>query len=218
MPLIQFPDVPDVLGVPNVLRSTSANLNETNILSAIYSGNPLSIIDSILKPTWGIFTADGTGRVITPDSVIGFEYRGEAKIMDYPIEFGGFSTYNKVQVPFDIRMRMVCGGNIATSEMTRMSFLQRLEDMKASLDLYQLITPDFVYPSVNLVHFDYSRTAVNGVSLLMVEASFQEVRVTGEATYTNTKSDSSTGTVSQGNVVPSIPSKTQMSAASAGTN
>lgn len=212
MPNIEFPDVPDALGVPNVLRSASANLNETNILSAIYSGNPLSIFESIISPNWGIYTADGSEAVISPDGFTGFQCKGSSKISSYPVEAGGFATYNKVQMPYDIRMKMVCSGNIASSNITRMQFLAKLDAMKASLDLYELVTPDYVYSNMNMLDYDYARTSSEGVSLLMVEAYFQEVRVTAGAVYKNTASDSSTPASSNGNVVPAIPTKAQMSA------
>jgi hypothetical protein len=211
MPTIQFPDVPDSLGVPNVLRN-SANLTETNVLSAIYSGNPLSIIESILGSMWGIYTADGSTPVISPDGFSGFQCKGSSKISTYPVEAGGFASYNKVQMPYDVRMKMVCSGNIASSDITRMQFLTQLDVMKNSLDLYELVTPDYTYPNMNMLDYDYARTSENGVSLLMVEAYFQEVRVTAGAVYTNTASASSSSTVSRGNVSASSPT-TQQSAA-----
>ena len=212
MPTIEFPDVPDSLGVPNVMRSPTASLNETNILSAIYSGNPLSIIETILGSNWGIYTADGSTPVISPDGFVGFQCKGSSKISSYPVEQGGFSSYNKVQMPYDIHMKMVCSGNIASSDMTRMRFLTQLDAMKASTDLYELVTPDYVYSSMNMLDYDYARTSENGVSMLMVEAYFQEVRVNAGAVYTNTASDSSTPTASSGNLVPNVPTAAQMSA------
>lgn len=211
MPLIPFPRVPNLPGVPNIARGIGADFDIGNIAGAITSGNPLAIIDSMLKPQWLVMNVDGSGRAITPDSVVGFEYRGEAKIMDYPVELGGFASYNKVQTPFDIRMKMVCTGSILNLSATRTTFLDTLDSMKRSIDLYNIVTPDEVYNSVSLVHYDYARTSNNGMFMIIAELGFQEVMVTGDPIYANTRSDSSSATTNQGNVVPSVPTKEQMS-------
>ncbi|HFF9119483.1 TPA: phage baseplate protein [Yersinia enterocolitica] len=211
MPLINFPNVPNVLGVPNVARS-GLSIDQDAIMSAIYSGDILSILDSVITPKWGIYGQDGS-QVILPDSVIDFEYKGETRIADYPLSSGGFATFNKVATPYDIRMRMACSGNLAAARMTRESFLARLDAMQASLDLYNIITPDYVYNSVDLLGYDYRRTAINGVTLLIVEARFMEVRVTGDAQYSNVKSDSAANPESQGQVYASKPTAGQFSAA-----
>ncbi|MGP2516368.1 phage baseplate protein [Yersinia sp. 2545 StPb PI] len=211
MPLINFPNVPNVLGVPNVARS-GLSIDQDAIMSAIYSGDILSILDSVITPKWGIYAQDGS-QVILPDSVLDIEYKGESRILDYPIEAGGFASFNKVATPFDIRMKMACSGNLSAARMTRESFLARLDEMQASLDLYNIVTPDYVYNNVDLVGYDYRRTNENGVTLLIVEARFNEVRVTGDAQYKSVKSDSAANPVNQGQVYANKPTAEQFSAA-----
>lgn len=207
MPLINFPNVPNVPGVPNVARS-GLSLDEDAVLSAIYSGDILSIIDSVVTPRYGIQKKDGS-NAIRPDSFISFEYRADAKVSDYPVQPGTFASYNKVMEPFDIRISMSCSGSLAAAGMTRESFLSALDDMRASFELLDIVTPDKVYTDVNLVHFDHSRTNSKGVTLLVVDAFFREIRETAEAEYKNVKSDSAVEPIGTCNVVPNQPTKEQ---------
>jgi len=224
MPLIDFPDVQNAPGVPSIARNPDFSANYGDLVSAVTSGNPLSIIESVTTPRWGIYAPGTSEKIIEPDSVISFEYRGEARISDYPVEAGGFESYNKVQQPFDIRMKVTCAGagtlasagSLTTSGlsagMTREDFLVRLEGMKLSLDSYDLVTPDFVYNSVNLVHFDYKRTNTEGVTLLTADLYLREIRQTVEASYTTVSSDSAADTKNQGTVNPVTPTPSQNAA------
>jgi hypothetical protein len=187
MPLIPFPDVPNAPGVPQLPAppiGQSASVVQSPLTSSILTGdtsNDLSDLGDSDGPSWGIVDQSGN-PVITPDSVVSFEYRGDAKVCNYPVEQGSFSSYNKIAVPFDIRTVMTCGGNGA---MTRDQFITTLEAMKVSTDLYNFVTPDFLYENVNLVHFDYRREARRGVTLLSVEAWFEEIRESAAAIYSN---------------------------------
>jgi hypothetical protein len=173
-----------------------------------------------LSTDWKILDANTSAPVIVPDTVPRFEYRGEARVADYPIEQGAFASYNKVQVPFDIRMTMVCSGlNLVQkgaqaltnaiglpngqSLMQRPDFLDTLEYMRLTTDLFVIVTPDKTYSNVSLEHFDYRREATNGAVMLIVEAWFREIRVTGQATYTkDTASPSGADPVGLGTVHP----------------
>jgi hypothetical protein len=139
--------------------------------------------------------------IITPDSVLGLEYRGESKISTYPVEGGSFGSYNKVQAPFDLHIIMTCSGG----QMTREAFLARMELLKASVELCSVVTPDAVYKSLNLVQFDYRRTSANGVTLLTVNASFAEVRVTATTEYTKTATPAGAGMVNNGSTKAEAP-------------
>lgn len=165
-----------------------------------------------LDSDWMIL--DDTGSpVIIPDTVPRFEYRGEARVSNYPIEKGAFETYNKVQDPFDIRMMMVCAGlnyaqniiqsiglNLGQQNMQRSAFLDTLDYMKQTTDLFTIVTPDKTYENVNMVHFDFRRETTNGATMLLVEAWFEEIRVQASATYTQTASPSAADPVDLGTV------------------
>lgn len=147
---------------------------------------------------WAILSNDNS-VAIRPDSVLRFEYRNETRVPDYPLERGAFASFNRVQTPFDIRMVMVCEGTnyvqravsaldlgIGRQPMRRSDFLTTLDYMLDTTDLFTLVTPDALYKSVSLVHYDYRRESNNGAVMLIVEAWFQEIRLTAAAAYSTT--------------------------------
>ena len=134
---------------------------------------------------WGIFTTD-LDPIAPWDSVVKIDYRHEMKISDFPIERGAFASYNKVQVPFDIRISFAVGskGGIAT----RTKFLADLEFAVQSLQMYIVITPEATYSRANLTHMEYSRESRRGLNLLVVDVWVQEVRVSEGSAFTDNTS------------------------------
>jgi hypothetical protein len=148
----------------------------------------------------GVLGATQSGRpVLTPDSVLSLEWHGEERISDYPVQNGQFVSYNKVKVPFDLRMVMTCQGlnvvqdalkpvtqlldqalsNVGLAfgqPMTRDAFLRQLDSMLDSTDLYDVITPDKVYENVNLVGYNHTKKSDEGGTLIIAELMFREVR------------------------------------------
>lgn len=189
-----------------------------NGLAVIAELGDLAGID-ILNPRagdWMILSNDGSPAII-PDTVARFDYRGESRVSDYPVEQGAFASYNKVATPFDIRMVMVCSGlvipnllqnvrgafGLGQNMMQKSAFLDTLDYMLATTDLFSIVTPDRTYNSVNLVHYDFKRETTNGATLLIVEAWFRQIRVTGQATYTRASaSPSAADPVGLGTVHP----------------
>ena len=195
IPLPAFPDVPIALGVPAVLRPVGA-------LASVSIGVALLIADdlgdfALAQPTqWGLFDDSGA-PVIVADSVAEVEFRKEDRIATAPQEQGAFMSYNKVAMPFAGRVSYVQ----ATSAAARAAFLQNVLDAEASLDLYTLVMPEFSYASVNVVHHDFRRIARRGVSMLVVDVWIEEVRVTGNAQFTNSaQSPQGARTVQDGQV------------------
>jgi hypothetical protein len=169
-----------------------------------------TIVTAASTTTAGGFVASAVGQiggtsggkpVITPDSVISLEWHGEERISDYPVQNGQFVSYNKVAVPFDLRMVMTCQGlNYVQSllqsvtqsldqalgqlglafgqPMSRDSFLRQLDTMLASTDLYDVVTPDKVYQNVNLVGCNHAKKSDEGGTLIIAELLFKEVRET----------------------------------------
>ncbi|HJR11541.1 MAG TPA: hypothetical protein VJ823_09025 [Rhodanobacteraceae bacterium] len=146
--------------------------------------------------------------VLTPDSVLSLEWHGEERISDYPVQNGQFVSYNKVKVPFDLRMVVTCQGlNVVQSAlqtvtqsldqalsniglafgqpMSRDAFLRQLDDMLDSTDLYDVITPDKVYSNVNLVGYNHAKKSDEGGTLIIAELMFREVRESGGGVYSN---------------------------------
>jgi hypothetical protein len=127
-----------------------------------------------------------------------FDYRQEWTVSDYPLEQGAFQSYDKVQTPFDVRVRYAAGG----SQQNRQALLDSIAAIAGDLNLYDVVTPEAVYQSVNVTHYDYRRTATNGVGLLQVDVWCIEVRVTAQAQFQNVQNPTSASPQSQGNVQP----------------
>lgn len=186
MPLIEFPDVPAAAGVPDVPREAVAADDQTDdeantdVLATDDVGG-LELQEDA-SSQWQILGADGA-LIIEPDSVVSFEYRNEQKLVSHPIERGSFADFNKVATPYDVRMRMTCGGQGA---MSRDQFLSQMASLVGSIELCSIVTPDAAYAGANMVHWDYRRENRNGATLLTVDAWFEEVRETAEVGYSNT--------------------------------
>ena len=140
---------------------------------------------------WGIFDTD-MHRIAAWDSVIKIDYRHEMKIADFPIERGAFASYNKVQVPFDIRISFAiggarggAGGGNGSGVAAREQFLSQIEKAVQSLNMYIVCTPEAIYPQANLTHMEYSRESRRGLNLLVVEVWVQEVRLPEGAAFTD---------------------------------
>lgn len=188
-----MPNVPNVPGVPSLSSYLSGPI-ELLVLDAIgLFGGAAS--------QWGVFR-DGI-PAFEFQSVTRFDYRQDWPVSDYPVEEGGFQSYDKVQLPFDLRLRVVSG----PSESDRQALLDSIEDAANSLDLLDVVTPEKVYESVNITHYDLARTAVNGVGMLTVDVWFTEIRVTSTATFTDTKTPGAAGNQNLGNVQAEAPNQ-----------
>lgn len=154
---------------------------------------------------WGIFL-DGA-PVVVADSVVTFDYKQDWSVSTYPLEEGAFESYDKVNNPFDVRLRFACGGSVEK----RQAFLQSLASIGPSLELFDAVTPDAIYTSVNVTHYDYRQTATNGVGLIQADVWLEEIRVTATADFSSTQSPDGAAPVSGGNVQTQTPTANQVS-------
>lgn len=178
---------------------------------ALAAETVLLVVDAVFfsplpgVPQWGIFL-DGVPVVIA-DSVVTFDYRKDSRISNYQVEQGGFESYNKVENPYLASVRFATGGG----EANRQAMLDSIDAVARSLDLYDVVTPERVYESANVVMQDYRRTSKDGVGLIQVDVRLEEVRVSSSSTFSNTQSPSGVNIESGGNVSPSEPTATQES-------
>ena len=193
---IPYPTVPIAPGVPGLTRDGSNTFTDDDIVIAAQDSPDISPqqITTMTNNPWAILDRTGK-RVITPDTFLRVESRGDADIATYPIEQGAFSSYNKVAQPNDVRVILGCSGR---GEMDRAQFLDRIKSMKSSLDLYTITTPEDVYDNMNMYHYDMKREASSGVTLLSVECWFQEIRNTAVATTTQSADPSGEDPVALG--------------------
>ena|ERR1039458_2521634 len=143
---------------------------------------------------WGIFL--GGTPVIVADTVTSIEYKQNWVLSDYPVEQGAFETYDKVQTPRDIRVRFVAGG----TEENRQALLDSVAAIAGDYNFYTVVTPEAFYPSVNVMHYDYRRTAINGVGMITVDVWCEEVRVTGTSSPNQAQSASAADPINGGTV------------------
>lgn len=197
LPVPQFPNIPQFPGVPPILRNANAAIANT----VIGITEAVRLVQRILGltpgPQWGIFDEDGQ-PVITGDSVLSFEYAKDSKVADFPIENGGFESYNKVETPADCKIVFAIGGTTAQ----RSDFLQYMRDAITSLDLFFCVTPDISYGDMNIIHYDYRRTVESGVQLMAVDIWLREIREAAAPEFTQTKTPEGEATKNNGTVQP----------------
>lgn len=188
-----YPNVPNDPGVPPVLRDPNAPpATPTPLVAADGSSVPTGNN----PPQWGILK-DGV-FVIAADNVVSFEYQQAWNISTYPVEDGGFASYDKVNNPFDARLRFSCGGSL----FARTRFIQSIEAIAGDLNLYDVIIPERVYTNVNISKYGYGRTATNGAGLIQVDIGLLEIRSTATEVFRDTASPSGADPVNGGTVQP----------------
>lgn len=152
---------------------------------------------------WGLFL-DGA-PVIIADNVVSFDYRKQYSVSDYPVEEGSFESYDKVELPADVRMTFSTGGSVADRE----AFLASCQAIVGDFNLYDAVSPEAIYPNMNVTHLDYRRTAQNGMGLMVVNLWLLEIRQVASAALSNTKDPSAAAQVNGGTVQPTAATATQ---------
>lgn len=223
-----MPVVPNAPGVPAL---TSYGLDDIPLLIT----DALEAISSLLAPSWGIFIEGQP--VITPASIVtqslgstlgaisqiasliglpnvvpvtasmvSFEFAGDTPVSNYQQERGAFQSYDKVQLPFDVRVRLACSGSIAE----RQAFFSTIEALKNSTALVDVVTPEAIYQSCNCKHVDYQRRHDRGVTLIVADLAFEEIREVSATSFSNTQQPSDAAPQSIGNVqTQAVPDSVQ---------
>lgn len=137
-------------------------------------------------------------------STVDFEYAQDWPISNYPQEQGAFQSYDKVTLPFDVKVRLASGG----SASARQGFLSTCFAISNSFSLFDVVTPEMTYTSCNVTHIDFRRAAERGATLIVVELWFKEIPVSASATFSNTQQPGEAGQQSLGNVQAQTPNST----------
>lgn len=203
--------------IPNGYGSSTGLINGAfgNPPIPLTSDSP-SISSSSNPSQWGIYDQSGN-KVITPSTFGALEYGEEWRIADYPIEQGGFQSYNKVKTPFTARVKLMKHGvpDVLTQFLSSVDIIAN-----DTTNLYNITTPIWTYSDVSIQKYDYKRTATTGVTMLTVEIVFQEIRITQQTAFSNTATPSGANQVNVGTVQPqpvSATSQTQILASLSGT-
>lgn len=176
-----FPNIPFAPGVPPLPRLPGV----VGVVVDLILSDALSLLAGLGEAQWGLFQ-DGL-PVITAESVISFEFKKGAQVANFPIEGGKFEAYDKVQRPFDVRLRFATGDTLAA----RQELLESAQAAVDSLELMDAVSPEAIYENVNPTHMDYRRTSVNGVGLIVVDVFCEQIRTTASSTFTSSSTNSS---------------------------
>ena len=202
VPTPPFPNVPPDNGVPSLFRDPLVPVYTIRLIEA-----DVVILSNInnLIPEYGIFTQGGS-PVVIPNTIVALDYRKEARVSEYPVEQGGFQSYDKVQVPYDVRIRMGCDGSTTPKAL----FLSQIDNAyRAVTELYAVYAKDVQYQSATITHYDYRLERENGVGVLIVDVWLQEVRVTVQTSFTNTQTASGANAVNDGTVQTTTPTSAE---------
>lgn len=237
MPRYLYPDVPQLPGVPQINRSSafptrtppvlSGALALTRLALAIVQKNVWAIYRDFTPETraasfrnrnraagsplaLSIFEGKNPVPVLVPDSFRTFNFRNEWSVTDAPTEDGGFASYNKVNNPFEVVLRMTKGG----SRRDRTEFLEKLDAISRSLDLYKVVTPERMYPSLNITRYEIRRDEARGAYWMSeIDVYFREIRnVSSEYTSTDSatlysRTPGAAPIVNDGTAQPELPSE-----------
>jgi hypothetical protein len=197
-----FVFVPNVLGVPPV------NFAPASLLAAAVGtitqlfADTTSQFSSVFSPQWGIFDVDTGFPVVTAESVVGFEFRNDWTVSDYPVEGGVFQSYDKVTLPFVAKVRFSAGSTAALRQNLLNSIASAAAVVPGAQPVYSVITPEFTYLQAVITHYDYQRTSQQGVGLLVVDVWLTQVVPTAESPMTaSTVQNPSSATSLQGGQV-----------------
>lgn len=120
---------------------------------------------------WGIFTQD-SNSLFDLDSLADLRYETGGRVSDFPIEKGGFVSYNKVSGPFRAKVRASVGG----SKDRIAAFINALDAAVKDTNLYNIVTPEKTYLNVNIEHVSYSRSSDRGFNLIFADITLKEIR------------------------------------------
>lgn len=131
-------------------------------------------------------------------STIEFEYAQDFPLSTYPQENGAFQTYDKVTLPWDVKLKIACGG----STSNRQAFLSTVQAIANSFALFDIVTPEQTYTGCNVERISWSRRSDRGLTLIVVEIAFKQIPITSGATFTNTQQPGDQSSQALGNVQP----------------
>jgi len=200
----------DIIIGANGLVNSAQQANNQGVNQAIYNGIYAGITQTPIKLQWGIYL-NGV-PVLQPDTVLSLEYHKESSVPDYPVEGGSFGQYNKIAKPYEARIQMAVGSNGPDGSANRAFFLDDLETLEASFDLYDIVTPEKTYLNANITGFDYRRTSGQGAGMIVADISLVEIRVSASAAFSNTAQPD--GAAAQPNQVTPQPPPVNAPAAS----
>lgn len=186
VPKPQFPNIPFLAGVPQIVRSLLFQpANQVTLGAQAQHGLWAS---SQVAPSWGVFNQNGV-KVINPDNIYAFSDRNEWRVSDYPVQRGAFASFNKVIVPPDQTLRMTKGGSLTQ----RTAFLKSIDRIVGDTNIYYILTPEKTYASVNVTRSELIRRSSDGAYFIEVDIYFRTI-VEQNAQYSTTAANTANAT------------------------
>lgn len=196
-------DVPNVPGVPSVNFAAGAG----GVLSFLVSDAVGLFAGLFGAQQWGIYL--GGAPVVLADNVVEVGYQVNWAIADYPIEEGGFESYDKVATPFQSRVQFSTGG----SQSDRAAFIASIDAIAGDLNLYSVVTPEKVLVNCNVSRVDWERRGGAGAGMVVANVGLEEIRLQAAAVGANTASPTDASQSNNGAVQTTIPTAAQQAAA-----
>lgn len=192
---VALPNVPATAGVPPVIRAANAVIGAEP--QATQDGAPITVT---ALSEWGLYTKDGA-LALEADSVTAMGYDAEYRVADFPVEEGGFESYDKVAVPFQTRIILTKGGTMED----RRAFLAAIEEIRGDTELYSVVTPERAYLDVNIARVSIDRSREQGAGLISAEIVLQEIRQSVTTTFTDSTAAPSGADVHNNGTVQAQP-------------
>ena len=133
---------------------------------------PAKLYGVALAQVYGIFDVATNLPVFDYDTFVDFKLHANVKVSDFPVEKGAFATYNKVNHPNTVKVKLA----VTDTPARRHAFLITLDTVLKSTQLVNVVTQDATYLNVTLDTYSYERTKVGGWGKVVAELSFLEVR------------------------------------------
>lgn len=158
----------NIPGVPDLLNRAAGAVLPTIL------GNAAAALWNYLFPTpqWGIFLLGTAFPAVTVTSVVAMGARKESAVSDYRIESGSFTTYNKVETPRAVPIRITREGNVTE----RGALLAWAEANVTATSQFDLVMPEARYANMTLQSYSIERSATGGAGLIVLDCVFQQVR------------------------------------------
>jgi len=156
-------------GIPNIPDFKGLVTSGSNALIGLGGA---AIIRAIFGNVWGLVNEFGV-PVLLADNVLGLSFQSASTIVNAPIEGGSFASYNKVATPSQAVVQMSKGSGGA---LMRGAFLAQLLALEGSTLKFYVISPEFVHRNMCITNVDYARSAQEGVQLIVVNVSLEEIR------------------------------------------
>lgn len=198
---ILYPNVPAYPGVPALARLAGANLP----LPVLEVADSLGI--NVITPAWGIFD-QSNNLVINATSFVKMELGADSDVPTYPMEEGAFQNYNKVNLPYTLKVTVALSGALTianaasaitsgsitgaisgiTGSTARTKFINAAAKAQSSTDLLNVVTPEITYTDMTITHQEFIRTARKGATLIMLDLWLSHINLSATSSTSNTAS------------------------------